>query len=500
MSSVSLILKNQTVVLLGNVLNRSLDFLIIIILARKLGVDGFGQYSFLYVYYSFWAIVVEMGFSTILVREYARSEETYSLLLGRALLVSSGLCIIAIPLSFLGLWITDYPVDTIKLALPASLLVLASARFLSLRKIFSSIFQARYVMHIPIGIEIVERLFLVTLLLSFSTISVLAAILLLVGTSLAALLMESGISLKMSGAPSFQRTTLSMTPIMRASIQTFFTGAAFLVMFKGNVLFISMMISDSAVGIFHAASRVPEALGLISAALTAPLFPLLSKKYVENREGFWSTYGKGIRMMAAISMFFACLLMPIITDLVPLLMGEVYRDAGDIAVWLVGAQVLLMVMTLFNSTLFASNQVVLCLIVTSISAGMNLLLNWIFIPIYGLWGSVAATIISYGMYIPLGVLVPALRPYSFAVARSLIRPSISITLAMVFVSLVPMPFLLSPIVSGFLFIIVFVFSGGIRKSDLLLVKEAWPGFNIDSPITRIVLIPREYLDKITTSE
>ncbi len=97
--SIPLAVARGTTRLLGGVLiAKALDFAFYLLLARRLGVAGFGLFTFAFSFTLLFNVVADFGFSGILAREVTRTPERLRLLLGEALRIKVALAIITFAL------------------------------------------------------------------------------------------------------------------------------------------------------------------------------------------------------------------------------------------------------------------------------------------------------------------------------------------------------------------------------------------------------------------
>ncbi|MFA7204482.1 MAG: oligosaccharide flippase family protein, partial [Candidatus Caldatribacteriota bacterium] len=74
MNTVQRILKNSLFLLLSNIVSKILAFFYIIYIARYLGAEGFGVFSFALAFTSIFGVLVDLGLNSLTVREIARSK------------------------------------------------------------------------------------------------------------------------------------------------------------------------------------------------------------------------------------------------------------------------------------------------------------------------------------------------------------------------------------------------------------------------------------------
>ena len=99
---------NFASLLASQAISRLLQLVIFVYLARVLGKDDFGVFSFALAFALVIAIIADFGLSSILVREISRDKKSASKYLSNSLAIKIFLSVIAIMLSFLFLNIMNY--------------------------------------------------------------------------------------------------------------------------------------------------------------------------------------------------------------------------------------------------------------------------------------------------------------------------------------------------------------------------------------------------------
>ena len=75
MSTAKTVAKNAVYLFSADIIGRVFSFLLIILIARKLGDFGLGQYSFAFSFVGLFSILADMGISTYLIREIAKDKK-----------------------------------------------------------------------------------------------------------------------------------------------------------------------------------------------------------------------------------------------------------------------------------------------------------------------------------------------------------------------------------------------------------------------------------------
>ncbi|NWG32634.1 MAG: oligosaccharide flippase family protein, partial [Rhodocyclaceae bacterium] len=75
MKPVHRVFKNISAMLVAEALGFPLNFVLTLLLARYLGVEGFGNYSFVMAFVLVFQLIADAGLSNILIREIAVNRE-----------------------------------------------------------------------------------------------------------------------------------------------------------------------------------------------------------------------------------------------------------------------------------------------------------------------------------------------------------------------------------------------------------------------------------------
>jgi len=123
---------------------RLVGFATAIMVVRSLTGEIYGQFSFVYVFISFFEVFVQFGFNAILTREVAQKKDQVSKILGNAILFRFALCLVAIPLAYLMIKIMGYPLTVQHGVMLASIQLL-----LTIRAVFETIYRVNLQMIYP---------------------------------------------------------------------------------------------------------------------------------------------------------------------------------------------------------------------------------------------------------------------------------------------------------------------------------------------------------------
>lgn len=138
MSKLKIIVKNAVLILISQILLLLMGFFTLVFMARYLGVSSFGILSLALSISGIFAIIVDMGLGTLMIREISRNKSIADKYIPNVILMKVILSVFTFGLVALLVYIIKYPVivDVVIYILTISVIINAFT------VIFTSIFQA----------------------------------------------------------------------------------------------------------------------------------------------------------------------------------------------------------------------------------------------------------------------------------------------------------------------------------------------------------------------
>jgi O-antigen/teichoic acid export membrane protein len=162
-------------------------------------------------------------------------------------------------------------------------------------------------------------------------------------------------------------------------------------------IMIKEMLGEHAVGIYSAAVRLSEIWYFIPTLIMASLFPAIANAKKVSEE----LYYKRLQMLYTFMLWVAILIAAPMTFLsewlVVLLYGDDYREAGQVLMILIWASIFVFLGVASGKWFLCENLQILSTANTTIGAIVNVTLNLILIPRYGIIGSAISTLVSYAV-------------------------------------------------------------------------------------------------------
>jgi len=389
-------------------LSQILTFVILIILAQRLGPATYGQYSFIFGYLVFFTLLISFGINEITLREIARDPKARDELLRSALWIKGALTLCAIALALAGLGLIHLTSEIRIWAMIASLTLLTSFAFHSYRTVFEIPFQIDYRMGEPSLVFLLSRgIFLLLLLLwmgrGISLSLAIAVQLISEGAGLAILL---GMARRHHYPllPRFNGRRIKQ--ILGQSWPIALAGAFVMIYTKIDILLLQAMRGSVEVGYYAVSMRLVDALAIVPTVFAAAALPLFSHAFTRDIRGYRRYVGLSFRALLYVILPITVITALYAGDIIRLFYGPAYAPSAGALRILIWAEIFVYGGIAFDAALVASGRQ---MVGTFLAAGMalcNVLVNIWAIPRYGIVGAAMATAVSYalGLIVAPGVV------------------------------------------------------------------------------------------------
>ena len=155
------------------------------------------------------------------------------------------------------------------------------------------------------------------------------------------------------------------------------------------------MMSDEAVGYYSAAVRICEAWYFIPVTLCISIFPAIVNSKNISVEIYNNRMQKLYDLLTWLAIGIAIPVTIFSAQIIQLLFGNEYSQASPVLTIYIWAGVSVFLNVASSQYLINENLTKLSFVRTFIGMVLNVVLNFILIPVYGIIGSAVATLISY---------------------------------------------------------------------------------------------------------
>ena len=453
----------------SQVISRVLQLAVFAYLARVLGKDNFGVFSFGLAFSLILVIIADFGLSTLLVREISLNKKAASKYLYNSIIIKALLSIITFIVSYLFLNIANYPVQTKTVAY----ILLAFALLQSFTEVIYSVFRAFERMHYDAFTKILRMLilFIAIFYLTPKEYGVIAASLAFLVTEAIILIIALFIAYTKFIKLSFEFDySFSKNLLKKSSLFCLSLVFSSLYMYI-DVVMLSKMRSNSEVGVYAAATNIIIALIFIPAMYGNSIYPVLSRFYVTSKEALKFAYERSIKYMVILGLPTAAGIYFLSDKIILFLYGRQYLASATALSILSGYLFLKFINPMTGFTLIAIDKQSSRLFGQGAAALINIVLNFVLIPAYGFIGAAVATLITEIIFFILYTSFIIKNGFEFNFVKSFIyKPLIAVGIMVFLLSFVENLFL--AILMGILIYIAVVSAlGVVDKEDKFLFNK-----------------------------
>lgn len=364
-----------------------------VLLARYLGVENFGNYAFIVALVGFIVSITYFGLERVAIREIARSKEQANERLGGVLIVRwalSGIVVLAIA----GYLLLSSPPTTIVLAIivaTVSELIWASG------SVFSCTFKAFEEMHLETVTTVVFRLsslFLIGLVIWFR-----GGIVLLLTAICGANIVRTAVAIHFS-------RSLSVKPLIRVDFplwkryakEAFVLGVVVvfaLGTLKTGVIALKYMREVRDVALFQSSQTVVLQMQVLPMSIAMALFPMLSKLGVSDQDRLARVAGTVLKYLFVISVPIAIVLHVFSGAIITIVFGRDFSGASSVLSTMAWCIIPLFMSSLTEFILISMNRQQDVAKTWALTFVVNVPLNILLIRSYGAPGAAMAVLASF---------------------------------------------------------------------------------------------------------
>lgn len=381
---------NTSVQFFGKILSASLSALSIILITRYLGVSGYGEFSLIFAYLTFFVAFTDFGLQTTIVKFLSRKSFQQTQIFGTYLTLKVLLILGAISISLVVLFFLPYS-SFVKAAIAFSSIGIGIG---ALGGFGNTFFQYNLRLDLISLIDLANRLITVVLIALFIYLKlnfffILSSV--LISNLLIVLFMFIFLKQMVRFKFGFDKTIAMM--LLKKSLPIGIASYLATSYFKLDTIMLSVFKNSSEVGIYSLAYKIFENVIVIWTFYMASFYPFLIKFYHSQNFSKYKNLLKNTIIFSFVFSISAIFLGFILTPfLVNLFGGENFSEA------IVPLRILLFATTFacFNAILFIylfiKDKANLILISLALAFVFNFTLNLLIIPRFGYFGASFSTV------------------------------------------------------------------------------------------------------------
>lgn len=398
------ILKNIGWLFVDKLLHLAVGLVVGVWLARELGPQQFGQLSFALALVGLGAGVAALGLKSIIVREIVGTPSDAARILGtaftlRLLGAAVGLGALWLGVGYLQL---DDQVTKLLVAILSGTLVFTSAEIIKCW--FESQVAARYSIWVDNAVFLSGSAARIALLIIHAPLAAFAWLMLIE----AALVAIGLFAIYQWQARALQAWSFSLArarSLLRDAWPLIIAGMGAVVYAKVDQIMLGQLIGEEAVGLYAVAARLSEVWYFLAVAITSSVRPTLFRLKQAASPQYLQRVQQSLNLMVWLSVPAALLTALSAQPLVLLLFGEPYADSAQVLIIHVWTGVFVFMGNAAWTWYLAENKQHLANIRIIFGLGINIALNALLIPHYGVVGAAWATLISRAVVVYFGQLL-----------------------------------------------------------------------------------------------
>lgn len=363
-------------------------------IARYLGPEQFGLFSYAQSFAALFLVLATLGLDGIVIRELVKDESRAEKLIGTAFVLKliGAILVFSILVVVVNFTSNDTYTNTL-------VFIIASATIFQAFNVVDFYFQAKvlskyvaFVNTIALFIGSVVKIVLIlneAPLIAFAWVVLFDSIILAIGFIY--------IYTKKNTTSSIQHLSfniLTAIDLLRDSWPLILSGIVTSIYMRIDQVMIKEMLNTEAVGQYAAAVRLSEAWYFIPVVVTSSLFPAIVNAKKQNEELYYLRLQKLYNLMTWTAVTIA-IFMTFLSDwVVDLLYGDQYNQAGAVLMIHAWAGIFVFLGVVSGKWFLSENLQILAFWRVFFGMIVNIILNILLIPKYGIQGAAVATLIS----------------------------------------------------------------------------------------------------------
>ncbi len=395
MTTTKRIIKNSFFLTGGNVVAKSINLVLVFLLTRLLGSEGFGVYNFAFAYTMIFLLFTHMGISSLMVREIAKDRSRAKEMLGVSLPIVFIFTLLSIGLINLLAWGFGWVLYERQIIAVFSIYMACDG----FGRFAFSIFRAFERMEFEALVYICERIGLLIVTVFCWWISadlfflVCGFTLVMVGKALQSFWLVRKHFLQIPLLWDWERAIAILKEAYPFALMSIFG----VMSMRVDTIMLKVFHSAEAVGLYNTARKLVESISFIPENIAFAMFPALSVLFLSDPEKFQQTFERILQYMLIIAIPVMVGANVLADRFINLLFEPEFARAYLALQWLAVWLGLLFLKFTFATTLNAINRQHLFSVFAGISMVLNIALNYWLIPIYDIVGAGIATVVSEGV-------------------------------------------------------------------------------------------------------
>lgn len=468
MNTLKRIFKNMLSLYAAQFVVSILSLVFTVFVAKYLGSEEFGRYSFALAYVSIFVIFSDLGYNTLMVREIARNKTIAQKYLSNVLTFRILISFIIFVILITVINLTNHSTNEkniIYIFGISTLLIAISDTYRVTFRAFEKMEYEALTTILLTTIRIICGIFV--LYLGYGIIGVAIAFVI---SAILDFMFSFFICNKKLIKPTLELDLYFLKNTIKVAIPLATISLFSLIFVKTDTIMLSFIQGDAATGLYNAAYTLILGLKSIPRLYFIVVFPLMANYFISSKKSLKLIYTKSFQYLFTIGLPITIGITILAEQIINIMYGPEYQNSIQILQILAWDALLMFLYTPLAELLVSANNEKQMNIIAGIAAVINVVLNFMLIPLYSYIGASIATIISEVVLFALYFYIINRKYYKFNFTL-LIKPTIAsfvmgiTTYLFKEISLV----ILVPMMIVYYFLILYVI-GGVSNSEKEMIK------------------------------
>lgn len=417
------IAKNTVFLALGQITSMFLMFVLVVSIARYLGDDGLGKYSFAFAFTNLFFILSNFGLSTLTFREVSRDTKKASKFMGNIIVIKLILSAVTIILIFILINLMNYSIDTTIAVYIMSFYVVSFSLVLVFIPIFAAFERMEYSALVLTINALITAIFgigvlsmgygLIELVLVYPASTFFTAIFAFFICSKKFAKPKLEIDLKFWRYAIKEAYPFSIMPLFLR------------LYFQIGIICLFIKLGEAEAGLYSAAYNFVIPLLFIQAMFNVAIFPIMSRFSIEEKKSLIVTVESALRYICMIGVPISVGLILLSDEIILMFYGSGFTSSIivlQIIAWFIPLR---FINGIFNNTLSVLNRQKQMGISIVICAVLCFILNVVLINRMEIAGAAIATILTEFLLLIFFLYLVGRYLYTFKIHKILAKPIVS---------------------------------------------------------------------------
>lgn len=385
--------KNTSWLFIEKIFRIASGLLITIWLAKYLGPEEFGTLNYVLSFVALFGILASLGLDKLVTKELLLNPQDGDFAMGTSFLLRIVGTIILVPLATFSITLVRPDSELIF----TMVIIISSALFFNAFEVikywFESHLQAKYSATVEFIVVLSILCIKVLLILSkapliaFAWVVLAESILLAIGLIIVYLNQLNKIS-------NWRASVKKVKYLLKESYPLILTGAIYILFTRIDQLMLGSMINDTAVGIYAVAIKISEGWMFIPGIIATSFFPAMLNARKNNYNLYLQRTQNLLNLMVFLGVVVGIVVFFMASPFINLIFGESYSESSLVLVIHIWGMLFNAVSIISFRYFLAEDLQIYSFYRALIGLVLNIVLNYLLIPLYGVVGAAISTVIS----------------------------------------------------------------------------------------------------------